>query len=271
MGVGTLRRHYRNKVLAREMVGEDATAMVYQAKADAIAGFALPRRFVSDRVRRMLVEANLTTLDDLNGATVAEIADRTGLSKSDSGKVRVAVEREVALRAEGQVQLLADFPYQGALVAAGYTTEASIEDLDEDELAEIPDVGESGARVIQAHRDGLLGVPFAENYPHMIRLGELGIRAEEQLARYTAEDLVAFGMTDEEAAEVIEFRDREPEPDAGATVQVQNVQPAEVVDQPPALESDEQLPASQQQPVGPVTDPTATAGTEGDTASQVST
>lgn len=267
MGVGTLRRHYRNKVLAREMVGEDATAMVYQAKADAIAGFALPRRFVSDRVRRVLVEANLTTLDDLNGATVAEIADRTGLSKSDSGKVRVAVEREVALRAEGQVHLLADFPYQGALVAAGYTTEASIEDLDEDELAEIPDVGESGARVIQAHRDGLLGVPFAENYPHMIRLGELGIRAEEQLARYTAEDLVAFGMTDEEAAEVIEFRDREPEPEPGQ----EPVPAGEIVDQPPPLESDQLLPESQQEPVGPVTDPTATAGTEGDTASQVST
>lgn len=269
MGVGTLRRHYRNKVLAREMVGDDATAMVYQAKADAIAGFALPRKFVSAKIRAALVAAQLTTLDDLNGATVAEVADRTGLSKMEAGKVVKAVEREVALRAEGQVLLLADFPYQGGLVAAGYTTEASIEDLDESELADIPDVGEAGARVIQAHRDGLLGVPFAENYPHMIRLGELGIRAEEQLARYTAEDLVAFGMTEEEAAEVIEFRDREPEPDAEATPQSEPT--GEVVDQPPPLESDALLPESQQEPVGPVTDPTATAGTEGDTASQVST
>lgn len=265
MGVGTLRRHYRNKVLAREFVGEDATAMVYQAKADAIAGFALPRKFVSTKIRAKLVELNLTTLDDLNGATVAEVAERTGLSKQEAGKVVKAVEREVALRADDKLQLLADYPYQAALAANGYTTKESIADLDESELADIPDVGEVGARVIQAHRDCLLGKPFAENYPHLVRLGELGIRAEEQLAQYSAADLVCFGMTEEEALAVIEFRDREPEP---GEVVITNTTP---VEQPPPLETDANLPISQQQPAGPTTDPTATVGTEGENASQVST
>lgn len=270
MGVGTLRRHYRNKVLAREFPSEDATAMVYQAKADAIAGFALPVKFVSAKIRQKLVDVGLTTLDDLNGATVAEVAERTGLNKMEAGKVVKAVEREVALRADDKLVLLADYPYQAALAAHGYTTEESIADLDEAELAEIPDVGEVGARVIQAHREGLLGVPFAENYPHMIRLGELGIRAEEQLARYDAADLVRFGMTEQEALEVIEFRDH-----GRVTLQTVdeggNTITTEVIDPPPPLESDANLPISQQQPAGPTTDPTATVGTEGENASQVST
>jgi len=270
MGVGTLRRHYRNKILAREMTGEDATAMVYQAKADAIAGFALPRKFVNARIRQVLVDANLTTLDDLNGATTAEIAERTGLNKMDAGKVRAAVAREVDLRADDKTRILEDHPFQDALAAAGYTTVESIGDLDEPGLADIPDVGEAGARVIQAHRDGLLGVPFAENYPHLVRLGELGIRAEEQLAQYDAADLVRFGMTEQEALEVITFRD-----EGRLTVVTEGpdgtVTTAELVDQPPPLEGDALLPVSQQQPAGPTADPTATVGTEGENASQVST
>lgn len=267
MGVGTLRRHYRNKVLAREMTGEDATAMVYQAKADAIAGHALPVKFVTARLRAALIAKGITTLDDLNGASAAEIAERTGLAKTDAGKVRVAVEREVALRAEDREQILADFPHQAVLTTAGYTTRDSIEDLDEAELAEIPGLGEAGARLVRAELDGLLGVPFNENYPHLIRLGELGIRAVEQLAQYSAEDLVRFGMTEEEAAEVIAFRDALVAPE----VQTLTADAPAPDDQPPPLESDAALPESQQQPAAPTPDPTATAGTEGETASQVTT
>lgn len=267
MGVGTLRRHYRNKVLAREMTGEDATAMVYQAKADAIAGHALPVKFVTARLRAALIAKGITTLDDLNGASAAEIAERTGLAKTDAGKVRVAVEREVALRAEDREQILADFPHQAVLTTAGYTTRDSIEDLDEAELTEIPGLGEAGARLVRAELDGLLGVPFNENYPHLIRLGELGIRAVEQLAQYSAEDLVRFGMTEEEAAEVIAFRDALAAPE----VQTLTADAPAPDDQPPPLESDAVLPESQQQPAAPTPDPTATAGTEGETASQVTT
>lgn len=268
MGVGTLRRHYRNKVLAREMVGEDATAMVYQAKADAIPGHALPVKFVTARLRAALIEKGITTLDDLNGASAAEIAERTGLAKTDAGKIRVAVEREVALRAEDREQILADFPHQAVLTTAGYTTRDSIEDLDEAELAEIPGLGEAGARLVRAELDGLLGVAFNENYPHLIRLGELGIRAVEQLAQYSADDLVRFGMTEEEAAEVIAFREALAAPDEVQTLTADAPAPD---DQPPPLESDAALPESQQQPAAPTLDPTATAGTEGETASQVTT
>lgn len=271
MGVGTLRRHYRNKVLAREMTGEDATAMVYQAKADAIAGHALPVKFVTARLRAALIDKGITTLDDLNGASAAEIAERTGLAKTDAGKIRVAVEREVALRAEDREQILADFPHQAVLTTAGYTTWDSVKDLDEAELAEIPGLGEHGARLVRAQLDGLLGVPFNENYPHLSRLGELGIRAVEQLAQYSAADLVQFGLTEEEAAEVIEFRDalNAPAEAQMLTADAPNLDAPE--DQPPPLESDEALPESQQQPAAPTPDPTATAGTEGETVSQVTT
>ncbi|BDP44853.1 hypothetical protein DAETH_48220 (plasmid) [Deinococcus aetherius] len=265
MGVGTLRRHYRNKVLSREQAGEDATAMVYQAKAEAIAGFALPRRFVSDRIRKILVEKNLTTLDDLNGASVAEVSERTGLSKMDAGKVVKAVEREVALRADDQVRLLADFPFQAELVAAGYTTGASIEGLDESELADIPDVGEPGARVIVAYQDGLLDVPFPENVPHLVRLGELGIRGPKQLALYTADQLRAFGMTEQEAAEVVAYREAvgAPAPVLGEPGTPGTA--ADAQDLPP-LEFEQGLNDSQQQPVTPTSDPTATVGTQGENA-----
>lgn len=270
MGVGTLRRHYRNKTLAREFVGDSAQAMVYQAKADAIAGFALPRKFVSPRIRQKLVDAQLTTLDDLNGATIAEVAERTGLSKQDAGKVVKAVEREVALRADDKVQILEDFPHQIALVASGYTTEESIADLEEVDLADIPDVGPNGARLIMAHRQGLLGQPFAENYPHLIRLGELGIRGVEQLAQYSAEDLVSFGMTEEEADEVIAFRDALDAEDQPLRVQATSDVP-EGTEAPPPLEMDGALPESQQQPMEPTSDPTATAGTEGETTTGLTT
>lgn len=152
MGVGTLRRHYRTKVLARKELGETATAMAYQDKLNRTGGTPLPITFVSEKARKALIDKGYITLDDLNGVTAEALIKATGLSKTDVGKVLAAANREIALRGDDQTALPDDYPYAEALIAAGYTTEESLAELDETELALIPDVGEVGAEAIGGHR-----------------------------------------------------------------------------------------------------------------------
>jgi hypothetical protein len=86
-GLHTTRRYYLLTSFARYDEGDSGLGAVWQAKQEALAGTALAADFPS---RTTLIAKRYSTLDDLNGADVAELVKRVGLTAKQARAVVAA-------------------------------------------------------------------------------------------------------------------------------------------------------------------------------------
>jgi hypothetical protein len=89
MGIGTLRRYYRHKVVANNAAGDVGVAMAFQAKLEATAGTPLLETFPH---RQLLIDRGYTMVEDLHSATIEELMD-VGLKKTQAQAVLKALEQ----------------------------------------------------------------------------------------------------------------------------------------------------------------------------------
>lgn len=75
------RRYYLLKAYAADSLGDEELALTWIGKQRAITGTELAAAFPH---RAALVAADYTTTEDLNGATVAELATNAGLTHTQA-------------------------------------------------------------------------------------------------------------------------------------------------------------------------------------------
>lgn len=82
------RRYFMLKARANDAIGQPIVAAVFRAKALEIVSIALP---ITYPMRTELIAAHYSTLDDLDGADVAELKAYVGLSTSQATAVIAAI------------------------------------------------------------------------------------------------------------------------------------------------------------------------------------
>lgn len=95
MGIGTLRRYRRMKVVENAAERQIGAAAAFEAKRRATPATPLPDPFINARVRAALLEATPTpydSLEDLQGATVEELTRVPGIGTATAERIIAEVD-----------------------------------------------------------------------------------------------------------------------------------------------------------------------------------